>query len=65
MSFAWPLIPLVFLLVGGWITVVGVTQQPAIATAAIATIATGALVYHFRLGRQSNQEPLRPAPFDK
>jgi APA family basic amino acid/polyamine antiporter len=51
-SFAWPLIPAIFLLVGSWITVVGVTQQPAIATAAIVTIATGALVYHFRLVRQ-------------
>ena len=51
-SFAWPLIPAFFLLVGSWITVVGVTQQPAIATAAIVTIATGALVYHFRLVRQ-------------
>jgi APA family basic amino acid/polyamine antiporter len=48
-SFAWPLIPAFFLLVGSWITVVGVTQQPLIALAAIVTIATGALVYHFRL----------------
>jgi len=52
LSFAWPAIPVLFLLVGSWITIVGVTQQPAIATAAIVTIATGALVYQFRLGRR-------------
>ncbi len=51
-SFAWPMIPVFFILVGSWITVVGVTLQPAIAFAAIVTIATGALVYHFRLVRQ-------------
>ncbi len=50
-SFAWPLIPAVFLVVGGWITVFGVTLQPVIATAAVITIATGAAVYHFRLVR--------------
>jgi APA family basic amino acid/polyamine antiporter len=51
-SIGWPAIPVFFLLVGSWITVIGVTQQPAIATAAIVTIATGALVYQFRLGRR-------------
>ena len=53
-SFGWPAIPAFFLLVGSWITVFGVTQQPAIATAAIVTIATGALVYHFRRARQKH-----------
>jgi APA family basic amino acid/polyamine antiporter len=51
-SIGWPAIPVFFLLVGSWITIIGVAQQPAIATAAIVTIATGALVYQFRLGRR-------------
>lgn len=48
-SFAFPLIPLLFVLVGAWMTIFGLTLQPKIAVAAIVTIATGALVYHFRL----------------
>ncbi|HTP88177.1 MAG TPA: amino acid permease [Bryobacteraceae bacterium] len=52
-SFAWPLIPAFFILVGSWITLVGVTQQPFIAIAAIVTIATGALVYRSRLASRN------------
>lgn len=48
-SFAWPLIPLVFILVGVWMFVFGMTLEPKVSLAAIVTIVTGAAVYHFRL----------------
>jgi APA family basic amino acid/polyamine antiporter len=48
-SFAFPLFPLLFILVGAWMTLFGVTLEPKISGAAAATIATGALVYHFRI----------------
>ena len=48
-SFAWPLLPAVFLLVGAWMTVYGTLLQPKVSIAAIATILVGAAVYHFRL----------------
>jgi APA family basic amino acid/polyamine antiporter len=52
-SFAFPLFPLIFILVGAWMTLFGVTLEPKISGAAAATIATGALVYHFRIkGRE-------------
>jgi basic amino acid/polyamine antiporter, APA family len=47
-SFAYPLMPLAFILVGLWMTAYGVMLQPKVSLAAIATIVTGALVYHFR-----------------
>jgi APA family basic amino acid/polyamine antiporter len=56
-SFAWPLVPLIFVLMGTWMTIYGVTRQPRISAVAIATVVIGALVYHFRIrGRD-----LRPA----
>jgi len=48
-SFAYPLIPAVFLLVGGWITIQGIRLKPIISACAIVTIAVGALIYHFRI----------------
>ncbi len=48
-SFAWPLLPAVFLLVGAWMTAYGTLLQPKVSIAAIATILVGAAVYHFRL----------------
>jgi APA family basic amino acid/polyamine antiporter len=52
-SFAFPLFPMIFILVGAWMTLFGVTLEPKISGAAAATIATGALVYHFRIkGRE-------------
>lgn len=52
-SFAFPLIPVIFVLVGAWTIVYGVWLQPKISAAAAVTIATGALVYHFRLRPRS------------
>jgi APA family basic amino acid/polyamine antiporter len=48
-SFAYPSIPVVFLLVGVWMIIRGLQFKPLISLAAVVTIATGALVYHFRL----------------
>lgn len=46
-SFAWPLAPALFLVVGIWMIIFGMTMKPAMSLAAILTVATGALVYHF------------------
>lgn len=50
-SFAWPAIPLAFLLVGAWTIVYGVMLRPGVSIAAILTIAAGAAVYHTRIKR--------------
>lgn len=47
-SFAWPLIPGVFVLVGTWITLFGLWLKPFVSGAAILTVVSGAIVYHFR-----------------
>ena len=46
-SFAWPLVPALFLIVGIWMIIFGITLKPVISLAAVLTVATGALVYHF------------------
>ena len=48
-SFAWPLLPALFLIVGGWMTVYGFLLQPKVSLAAVVTVALGALVYHFKV----------------
>lgn len=48
-SIAYPLIPVLFILVGGWMTIQGLQKKPVVSAAAAATIVTGALVYHFRI----------------
>lgn len=53
-SFLWPLLPALFIVVGAVITVVGATLEPKIAAAAALTIASGALIYHWRLRPGSN-----------
>ena len=54
-SFAWPLIPVFFILVGVCTTLFGLTIEPKVSFWAILTIVTGALVYHFRLMRSANR----------
>jgi APA family basic amino acid/polyamine antiporter len=57
-SFAYPLIPALFVVIGAWMTLYGLTQQTRVSLAALATILFGAVVYHFRMrGRQQ----VRPA----
>ena len=48
-SFAYPLVPVFFVAVGIWMTVLGVMLRPKISLAAILTAAAGAAVYRFRL----------------
>ena len=48
-SFAWPLVPSVFILLGVWMTIYGITLQSRISLAALMTILIGAVVYHFRM----------------
>jgi basic amino acid/polyamine antiporter, APA family len=50
-SFAWPLLPVLFLLVGLWMTVYGIMLQPKVSLAAALTVAVGAVVYHLRRKR--------------
>src|ERR1700733_2895967 len=47
-SFCYPLFPVLFVVVGVWMTFYGVQLKPYISLAAVITIATGALVYHWR-----------------
>ncbi len=48
-SFAYPLVPVFFIAVGIGMTIFGLTYRPGTAAIAIATLAVGALVYHFRI----------------
>ncbi|HTC88516.1 MAG TPA: amino acid permease [Bryobacteraceae bacterium] len=48
-SFAYPLLPVFFVAVGVWMTVLGVMLRPGISAIAVLTVAAGAAVYHFRL----------------
>jgi APA family basic amino acid/polyamine antiporter len=48
-SFLYPLVPVMFVLVGLWVTYQGIVLRPYISLAAVITVATGALVYHLRL----------------
>ncbi len=50
-SFAYPLLPTLFLLVGGWMTVYGFLMKPKVSLAAVLTVAAGAVVYHFKVSR--------------
>lgn len=48
-SFAYPLLPALFVLVSLWMFLFGMTLEPKVSLAAILTVATGAAIYHFRL----------------
>jgi hypothetical protein len=46
-----------FIMVGLWMTVQGVQLKPYVSLAAVITVATGALVYHFRMRSNAPAEP--------
>ncbi len=48
-SFAYPLVPALFVAVGAWMTILGVTLRPAVSGLAALTVAVGAAVYKLRL----------------
>lgn len=51
-SFAWPLVPGLFVLAGAWMTVYAFTLQTRVSLFALATVAIGALVYRLRIRDQ-------------
>jgi APA family basic amino acid/polyamine antiporter len=55
-SFCYPLFPVLFILVGLWMTVQGVQLKPYVSLAAVITVATGAIVYHFRMRSKAQPE---------
>ena len=57
-SFAYPLFPVLFILVGTWMTYQGIVLKPYIALAAGVTLGTGALVYHLRLRSRAPKNPV-------
>jgi APA family basic amino acid/polyamine antiporter len=48
-NFCYPLFPLMFILIGLWMTVRGLQLKPFVSLAAAVTVATGAVVYHLRM----------------
>ncbi|HNY41850.1 MAG TPA: amino acid permease [Bryobacteraceae bacterium] len=48
-SFAWPLMPMLFVIPGVWMTIYGAMLAPAISISAAVTLICGAAVYHFKL----------------
>jgi len=52
-SFAYPLVPVFFILVGVGMTIFSITYKPVTAAIAILTVAVGAVVYHFRIKRRA------------
>jgi APA family basic amino acid/polyamine antiporter len=55
-SFCYPLFPVLFILVGLWMTVQGVQLKPYVSLAAVITVVTGAMVYHFRMRSKAQPE---------
>ncbi len=55
-SFCYPVFPVLFILVGLWMTVRAVQLKPYVSLAAGITVATGALVYHFRMRSSARPE---------
>ncbi len=56
LSFGWPLMPAVFVLVGVWMIIYGIMLQPVVSAAAVLTIAAGAAAYHLLVkGRHPGQ----------
>ena len=56
-SFAYPLFPVLFALVGIWMTYQGIVLKPYIALATALTLLTGALAYRMRLRALARQTP--------
>ncbi|MGH9629534.1 MAG: APC family permease [Bryobacteraceae bacterium] len=61
-SFAFPLIPAFFILVGTWMTIYGLTLEPRVSIASILTIAGGAAVYHYRMRSRGSRAQLGANP---
>jgi APA family basic amino acid/polyamine antiporter len=57
-SFCYPLFPVLFILVGAWISYQGILLKPYVALATSITIGTGALVYRMRLRSRAPEAPV-------
>ena len=55
-SFAWPVIPAFFVIVGVWMTIFGISLEPRISLAAVVTVVTGAAVYRLRLRQRPSRQ---------
>jgi basic amino acid/polyamine antiporter, APA family len=56
-SFLYPLFPVLFSVVGIWLTYQGIVLKPWIALATFLTLLTGAAVYHFKLRQRAPEAP--------
>ena len=56
-SFCYPLVPVLYILAGLWITLQGSLVRPYISLATLVTIVTGAAVYHFKLKSPPSGRP--------
>lgn len=56
-SFLYPLFPVLFAVVGIWLTYQGIVLKPWIALATFLTLLTGAAVYHFKLRHRAPDAP--------
>ena len=56
-NFAWPLVPVLFLIPEVWMVIFGLQSKPYVSLAAVMTMVTGALVYHFRLKSRGSEPP--------
>ena len=57
-NFCYPLFPVLFVLVGGWMTFYGILLKPYISLATVITIVTGAAVFHLRLKSRAPEQPV-------
>lgn len=55
-SFLYPLVPSFFVVVGLWMTYQGLTKEPKVSFAGVATVLIGAIIYRVRLAKSA--EPL-------
>jgi len=59
-NFCYPLIPVLYILAGAWITIQGSLVRPYISLATLLTLVTGAAVYHFRIRPRGPRTPQTP-----
>jgi APA family basic amino acid/polyamine antiporter len=59
-SFAFPLVPMLFVVPGVWLVIAGLRFAPVISAAAAATLVSGALVYRYRVLPKLGREAERP-----
>ena len=56
-SFCYPLLPVLFLIPEAWMVILGIQMKPYISLAAVVTMVTGALVYHWTLRSRAPDTP--------